>query len=783
MPPMANRSIGGYGSLQPSAHAGGSASARVSSAERRLGSARAMFRAGTPDLQPLGTLRRAASRTAQSAISRDLPTAGAVRPASGSTERFHCAFDVDGLCKHALATKQCFDCIKWDARAKGYYCDACFASRHPFHRLGHSFRFLYQRPPSPPFIVSKNAKAVEVAQDTLVMLTATRTAGAELEVGSKTAGDTLAAAKAGNATLDALLQRLAGNILRLRDDGWQARTRAAILIQNFWKFRIGRKLRRAVIRLMWGKVLDATTGKHFYVHRKTGATQWEPPTFGGRRVDVAMLPTVLASSLDPHAAAMAMQRAARGRMARLHVSNMVTTVYRRVTDPVTGSVYYFNLLTRAAQWRRPTCLLQGIEPAEYIKGEDDIALRVSAIVVQRAWRQARGMRLLRGLIAAKFERVLDPGGGDPPRYFYFNKLTGESTWSKPLGSILGTWEIPLAPSDKPPTPNKRHGAPMTPEEAATILAAMVRVWRARIITKKLVLHVYRRCYDTEYGAFYFWNRRTGTASWRPTPLIKVLRLAKRIEVGLPTLAAEDGESEEEGEEEEAPPPTSSEPATAAVAADGDPAPATSSRPQSRSRSRARSAGRVTAQLRPVDILRIHYNRLASYYHVYRRARVHALAGDFTKLGTHIWAALERDKPGTSAAYVAGLLYLDSPFLYPSAGLLERWGGGGAPMRSEADGEDVFFSPISFRDELSVHGSEAEAEAAAAAEAAANAAGESAVEDEETDAMAAALSAAPRAPGPPQQRRLSVADQAREDAAATIGRAVSHKRRASALAHP
>ena len=69
-------------------------------------------------------------------------------------------------------------------------------------------------------------------------------------------------------------------------------------------------------------------------------------------------------------------------------------------------------------------------------------MRAAAITVQHAWRRSWGLRIIRKLLAEKYERVLDPAS---KKHFYFNKVTQESTWKKPMGKIVGDdWDVPLA---------------------------------------------------------------------------------------------------------------------------------------------------------------------------------------------------------------------------------------------------------------------------------------------------------------------------------------------------
>lgn len=527
MPHSMQRSTGTYASLNSSRTAGQAGAASSASFARAQG------------VPPLALALAAPPE-------RHVNTAGAVRPRSA--ERSYCSFNVDGACKHSLATRQCFGCVQFDSlRGRGYFCEPCFAKRHPFHRLGHNFRMLFQRPPSPPVVAMKSLVAVEVAGDTVEMLRETRRTLGDL---AGDASERLMQMGRGAAACDALLQRLAGSVLQLRDDDFRARQRAARLIQTCWRLRKGRKLRRTVVKLMWGKCLDPSTDTYFYVNRKTGHAQWEAPRFAGRPIDVNDLPRVLAAAWNEDGAASAIQATWRTSRARANIRALILSAYRRVTDKETGQVYYFNMLSRRAQWRRPFALRPGEEPSEYIKYEDDRVIVEAAVTIQRAWRRTWGIRLLRLLLVDTYERVLDPASGT---HFYFNKKTGESTWKKPLGGLVGEgWDVPLAADDKLDARGPVHtGKVMDSVQAAAAMSTAVRMWRARMELKKRVSATWRKIFDKEYAVFYYFNRKTGESVWAPPLLLRRFKLVKKIKMcARPKLLSEGPESASEEEEPE-----------------------------------------------------------------------------------------------------------------------------------------------------------------------------------------------------------------------------------------
>lgn len=433
----------------------------------------------------------------------------------------------------------------------GFYCESCFTKRHPVCRVGHNFRLLHQRPVSPPISAAKNVRLAEVAQETVDMLYSTKQSGAELAV---SASSRLSDVSRGAAACDALLQRLTTNILQLRDEQYRKRSHAVMRIQKCWKQRKGRKMRYTAARLLWGRCYDPSTDSYFYVQRKTGHTQWEVPTFAGKPIDVGDLPRMLASAWNPDGAATAIQGAWRQYTARRNIRRTLLTLYRRVTDKSTGKVYYFNMLARKAQYRRPFALRPGEEPAEYVRGEDDLVLQEAARTCQRFWRATWGRRLLRGILADIYEKVLDPASG---AYFYFNKRTGESTWKKPLAHAVGNWDLPLAIDIAAQVEVAQAGGAavqarvLTEEEAKALISGAAQMWKARLVMKLRIQTVWRRIWDSEYGVYYYFNRKTGETRWTAPPLAKKMALAKRLKVvQRPKLEAEGPETDEEPEEEE-----------------------------------------------------------------------------------------------------------------------------------------------------------------------------------------------------------------------------------------
>lgn len=57
---------------------------------------------------------------------------------------------------------------------------------------------------------------------------------------------------------------------------------------------------------------------------------------------------------------------------------------------------------------------------------------------QTAWRRFRGLRIARTLLTSVVSKTLDESTGG---YYYFNSLTGETSWEKP--TIFGSQAMPI----------------------------------------------------------------------------------------------------------------------------------------------------------------------------------------------------------------------------------------------------------------------------------------------------------------------------------------------------
>ena len=82
----------------------------------------------------------------------------------------------------------------------------------------------------------------------------------------------------------------------------------------------------------------------------------------------------------------------------------------------------------------------------------------AAMTIQRALRRVVARRRLIAKVRSSFEKVFDDAS---QRYFYYNKRTGRSQWTKP--KVLGAFDIPVTEF---PEESVRSATPRTPAPGA-----------------------------------------------------------------------------------------------------------------------------------------------------------------------------------------------------------------------------------------------------------------------------------------------------------------------------
>lgn len=492
--------------------------------------------------------------------------------ASDPSELRYCCERYYGPCLGLrLAVRLCFSCMRAEpSRPKaGFYCDECFNRRHPWTRMPHNWVVLTQTPPAPRRHASQLPE--KQLKATTKLLGEVRTSAVAVADAVHTTAEQRNSAAA---TCDDLMMRLVELMSTVRDDEKRRRIRAARVIQGMWRTHKARQVALAATKLLWNKAFDETTGKWYYVNRRTGRVQWNPPrTFLGTELkEVNLFPRVFAEDLPPDQAACMIQGLFRGRQARKRIRAMMDGIWRVVRDPVTGDKYYFNAVTGQTQWNRPRLLgPEADDDRRGLRGEDsamvaaasagvapaDLASkprrrRLSQIMpageaaalvqahraaapltqkrpllierptLSREVAAVRVQSLIRGFLTRRrlaqrlqrtIRKIWDP---DNAHYYYFTPQTGNTSWLKPV--FLRDLD-PSAEAAPGHVRTGRRASDLTEVQAATRIQAFWRQVRCVMQYRQIAKSVWAVVPDAEYGIPYYFNRLTGMSQWeRPYAL-------------------------------------------------------------------------------------------------------------------------------------------------------------------------------------------------------------------------------------------------------------------------
>ena len=239
---------------------------------------------------------------------------------------------------------------------------------------------------------------------------------------------------------------------------------AARMIQQRWAKRKSANLFRDMYCSLY-RVGHDPTGRRFYFNVKTHWASWKLPE--GVSEDDVFTPREYARrekardreralvriaargrALSATEAVTTIQCWVRSRQARLLVADLMLGCYQRVLDEKTGQHYYQNTKTGTVTWIQPGReFLDGqdfLTPREFAREAKVNELRKSvraklqdqpflteeaAIMLQSGWRRKAGQIELRERARTWIVRVKHPG---MEQRYYYNKLTGETAWHKPL---------------------------------------------------------------------------------------------------------------------------------------------------------------------------------------------------------------------------------------------------------------------------------------------------------------------------------------------------------------
>lgn len=283
---------------------------------------------------------------------------------------------------------------------------------------------------------------------------------------------------------------------RIRREKFADEESAATTIQALYRRFASRKLAVDRAHRRYSKMTDPDTGKNYYYDRVLGVSTWiKPVIFGTSDLDITSFDGKVAISqasdsknpappsstrrsvafynakslvsqrarqkrhkrrlqrlrqMTRDQAAGILQRAWRSNRARRELRSLLFEAYEKIYDPVTEHYYYYNTKTGAVRWEKPMVLLPD--------GEEDIKERVGGgkrhrrkrtraatvtdekeaiAIVQNFIRCGHARLQLHKQLHERIQKLWD---ADTQRYYYFDVLTGQSSWKKPV--VLGDFDLP-----------------------------------------------------------------------------------------------------------------------------------------------------------------------------------------------------------------------------------------------------------------------------------------------------------------------------------------------------
>ena len=242
---------------------------------------------------------------------------------------------------------------------------------------------------------------------------------------------------------------------------------AAKMLQGAWRAKIARRKLKAMVRRQYKKCWDEGSKKFYYYNSRTGESHWTRPLcLYGDDLELTprtMLaagvkpphrsPRVRAADLDDASAAKMLQSAWRSKIARRKIKQMVRGVYKKCWDESSKTFYYYNTRTNQAHWTKPLCLGDDdleLTPrtmlAAHVKPPKktprftakDLTPEDAAKHLQGCWRNKVARRKIRVMVRNVYKKCWDDS---KQMFYYFNKRTKESHWTKPI--CLGSEDLAI----------------------------------------------------------------------------------------------------------------------------------------------------------------------------------------------------------------------------------------------------------------------------------------------------------------------------------------------------
>ena len=337
---------------------------------------------------------------------------------------------------------------------------------------------------------------------------------------------------------------------------------AAQHIQGAWRSHRARLLLKQLVSGVYSKGFDESTGRYFYYNAKTGESVWEKPAVLGKDdIDVTPRTKIQAkksgmldeseskvhtlkftsSDLSEDEAAQHIQRMWRTKIARRKLLQLVKKSYTKQFDPESGASFYINNKTGESMWKKPSVLgvhedleLSPRSQKQYTKAVKEantllqdsriniqeskgiLSQREAVVLLQKWWRGLKSREHLKAVMQHVYSKGFDPATKE---FYYYNKKTGTSLWSKPsfLGSStprLTPRSSALAKSAGVKTLERRKAKDMNKSEAAFIIQGLYRCHVAFMELQARAELVWQKGYDSEMDVFFYWNTKTNVSTWQ-----------------------------------------------------------------------------------------------------------------------------------------------------------------------------------------------------------------------------------------------------------------------------
>ncbi|KAE9020282.1 hypothetical protein PF005_g6646 [Phytophthora fragariae] len=266
--------------------------------------------------------------------------------------------------------------------------------------------------------------------------------------------------------------------VKLRPEKFNNEEAAARTIQALYRRFATRKMMLELLSRRYRKLRDPVSGQPYYYDSVAGAATWfKPAVLGdydlelfddsgtvsesGKRKStliapqstafhaVAKLPRISERArqkrhkrrlqrlrqMSRDEAASRLQRMWRTRRAKKELRELLFDAYEKIFDPTTEHFYYYNRKTGVAKWEKPALLVgddRDIKETKIIKRRRShtVTEPTEAKLLVFAFMRCAAARLeLHRLLKERIQKVFDPNS---QQYYYFDKLTGQSSWKKPV---------------------------------------------------------------------------------------------------------------------------------------------------------------------------------------------------------------------------------------------------------------------------------------------------------------------------------------------------------------